>query len=178
MKLERIWMFALIFIVTAPIAAQYQPPKPPPEATQFDFMIGEWAVQGYFTTKKGQQAPFEASAEVQSTHGGWALSEDMKVVMAGHIVFHSTCYRAWNPRMERWVGKYFYKMANEWHHLEGTKQKDTMVMTSRKTHDGQIVRRTFHNISENQFQVTADVSHDNGVTWKKADTHLIYTRKN
>ncbi len=153
------------------------PAEPPPQLQQFDFVLGDWTVEGYFTTKKGQQAPFKADYVVQSTHDGWASQADMTIPYGDKIVFHGTSYHAYNPRTEKWVYKYFWKNGNDWLDFEGEFSEGKMVFVSAETFDGRTLRISFVPVSDNEFEYIADLSEDGGQTWKERDTYYRCTRK-
>ena len=176
-KVTRFPIVFLICMVPILLLGQYTAPTPPPESAQCDFLLGDWDVQGYFTAKNGQQVPFDANFITQSTHAGWALQADMRISFGGQQIFHGTSYLAYNKRLAKWVSKYFWSGANEWVDCEGTFSEEKLVLQCAPDPQGKLTRTTYYDISANKISFAADISEDDGQTWREKDTHYTLTRK-
>lgn len=80
-----------------------------PEADQFDFYIGTWAVEQAFPQPDGTVLEFPATTTVERSHGGCVLVEHWRGEVQTHwsgmeapVMVHGFSVRAWDPVDEVW----------------------------------------------------------------------------
>lgn len=104
---------ATALMASGPELARAQPSDPActsPEARQFDFWLGEWAIEQRILRQDGSYAEFPARTSVRPAAAGCALVEEWR----GTVQFfwagveapaelHGLSVRAWDPAAGAWV---------------------------------------------------------------------------
>jgi hypothetical protein len=86
------------------------PPCNSPEARQFDFWLGDWAIEQRILRKDGSYAEFPARTSVRLAAAGCALVEEWRgsvqffwAGMETPAELHGLSIRAWDPTDRVWV---------------------------------------------------------------------------
>ncbi len=164
---------SLALLVPRPSIAQQGPtPKaPPPEASQFDFLVGEWTVD---VTSKAPGTPprYHGLWRAAKTLNGLGIVDEYGVLDdAGRIVYAGTTLRAFDTKAATWTMRYVDEFGGEtgrWSELVGVKQGSEMhVEQHRQSPDGRttILKIRYYNIQPDHFSWAADHSSDGGTTW-------------
>jgi hypothetical protein len=149
----------------------------PPEAKQFDFLVGEWNVV----------ARLKATGLAQRIHGapriagtwnarraldGWGIEDDLKLIDgSGNPLSLAHAVRVYDAAAKQWTqtsldvyrGRFTPSTA-EW-------RDGAMVVTSRGTDpEGRafVARTRYYDISPTGFKFQQDRSYDDGRTWEEA----------
>jgi hypothetical protein len=104
---------ATALVASGPGLTRAQPEDPActsPEARQFDFWLGDWAIEQRILRQDGSYAEFPARTSVRSAAAGCALVEEWRGTveffwagMEAPAELHGLSVRAWNPGAREWV---------------------------------------------------------------------------
>ena len=156
---------------------------PPPEASQFDFLVGEWTVD---VTSKAPGTPpqYHGVWRAAKTLNGLGLVDEYSIAdEAGRIVYAGTTLRVFDTKAATWTMRYADQFGGEtgrWSELVGVKQGQEMHVEQRgQGPDGQttVLKIRYYNIQPNHFSWTADRSGDGGVTWVREFLQIEATRR-
>jgi hypothetical protein len=133
----------------------------PPEASEFDFWIGTWQVNGGGVDKVKRFGKGVAILETWKGLGGGGWSVNVFDVAT----------RTWTQTWQTNTGQYLQ--------VTGKKQGDAIVLVG-KTRNPQtgavdLLRLSFVNITRNRFEQRYEVSADDGATWQRGATQ-VFTR--
>jgi hypothetical protein len=170
----RIFLFFVCVLTSIQLTAQNnnQSPCSLPEASQFDFWIGDWNIT-YSDT-------LHASNHIEKIMGGCTVQENFNDPNGNYIgkswSVYNKNYKMWQ---QTWVDNQGGYIA-----LTGGMQGDSMVLiTPERTvptnisATGKIIMRmVYHNIKPDSFEWDWEGSTDGGKTWK-SNWHLNYQRK-
>ena len=165
-----VWALAALLLL-APGAALGAPPAQggddsdvgqlPEEASEFDFWIGSWQVNGGGLDKVKRFGKGVAILETFKAPGGGGWSVN---------VFDATT-RTWTQTWQTSTGRYFQ--------VTGKKEGNDIVLVGKvrnpQTGAIDLLRLSFVNISRNAFQQRYEVSTDDGATWRVTST-VQFTR--
>jgi hypothetical protein len=174
-------LLALAILIPAVAAAQHGAGgtgpalrSAPPEAAQFDFLIGQWELS----------ATPRATSLAARIHGvpklsgtwkawraldGWGIEDEMKLIDGSgnprvfvHTVrVYSASAKRWNGNTLDVRGASFTAASAEW------RNGQMLVSASGTDPDGRpfLSRTRFHDITRDAFRVRQDRSYDNGKSW-------------
>ncbi|MBI2770956.1 MAG: hypothetical protein HYX47_15130 [Burkholderiales bacterium] len=154
----------------------------PPEASQFDFLIGDWDVEA--TRLKEDGAPllrYTAAWNAVHLNGGRMVMDDFRALgPAGQPVSSFVTLRTYSESTQRWefVGLQALQppFPMEWHgaFVDG----EMLLDASGKGPQGQLVKTKirFFDIAAGSFSWESSMSLDGGTRWKKT-AQLQATRK-
>jgi hypothetical protein len=183
----RILLLAISYALCGPVrsVAQDGPTvkAPPPEASQFDFLLGEWTVD---VASKAPGTP-------PQYHGVWRAAKtlnDLGIVDeygvgddAGRIVYAGTTLRVFDTKAATWTTRYVDQFGGEtgrWSELVGVKEGQEMHVEQRgQGPDGRttMLKIRYYNIQPNHFSWAADHSSDGGATWRRDYLRIEATRR-
>src|SRR5256885_5545438 len=147
------------------------PKTPPPEASQFDFLLGEWTVD---VTSKAPGTPpqYRGVWRAAKTLNGLGIVDEYGVVDdAGRIVYAGTTLRVFDTKAGSWTMRYVDELGGEtgrWSELAGVKDGAEMHVEQRgQSRDGgtTVLKIRYYNIQPDHFSWVADHSSDGGATW-------------
>ena len=154
------------------VAQQGPTPKaPPPEASQFDFLLGEWTVD---VTSKAPGTPprYHGLWRAAKTLNGLGIVDEYGVFDdAGRIVYAGTTLRVFDTKAATWTMRYVDEFGGEtgrWSELAGVKDGAEMHVEQRgQSRDGRttVLKIRYYNIQPDHFSWAADHSSDGGATW-------------
>lgn len=142
---------------------------PTEDSLQFDFLIGEWHVEGRRYGPSGEQ-PYSGSWRAQYLHGKRMVMDDFTVYgPGGQEVSGFVTLRTFSPISGRWEmagmgalqpavnGKWFGNLVDGEMHLEaeGTAPNGQLVRS----------RIRFHDIQQSSFRWENHMSFDGGASW-------------
>ena len=179
--------FALSCALLGPersVAQQGPTPKtPPPEASQFDFLVGEWTVD---VASKSANAPprYRGVRQARKTLNGLGIVNEYAVGDdANQVVYSGTTLRAFDTKTGTWTMRYidqFGGQTGRWSELVGTKDGQEIHVEQRgRSADGRttILKIRYFDIQPNHFTWTADYSSDGGATWERDYLRIEATRR-
>jgi len=143
------------------------PPKPPAEAAQFDFWIGEWIFAS--ATGGGRN-------HITKGYDGWVIHEDFNGDAKSNLKGMSVS--VYNVATKKWQQTW---VDNSGAYLDftGGMDGDRMILSRQFTNaSGQEIRQrmVFFNIGKDAFDWNWEASADGGKTWK-TNWQIHYTRK-
>ena len=150
-----------------------QPPCSSPQASQFDFWLGDWNLT-YNDT-------LHASNHVEKVMGVCTVQENFYDPNTNYNGKSWSVYnKNYNIWQQTWIDDQGGYIA-----LTGGMQGDSMVLTTQEKNvhssispTGKIVSRmVYHNITKDSFDWEWESSGGSGNTWKN-NWHIHYTRKN
>lgn len=169
---------------TRTVAQQGPTPKPPPpEASQFDFLVGEWTVD---VASKSANAPprYRGVWKARKTLNGLGIVDEYAVSDdASQVVYSGTTLRAFDTKTGTWTMRYidqFGGQTGRWSELVGTKEGPEIYVEQRgRSADGRatILKIRYFDIEPNHFRWTADQSSDGGRTWVREYLRIEATRQ-
>lgn len=155
-----------------PTASDYGEAAPglPEEATQFDFLIGEWNNAHDLTFPNGRNVKFSTNATAVHVLDGHAIMEyswfdaDPNVPDAA-----TTIVRIYNRQMRRWECMYSTNRFNSILYFGGVKEGERIVLHQfdADATDSPISQWIFHDMAADTYDWHANTSRDRGATWKK-----------
>ena len=155
---------------------------PGPESLQFDFLIGDWTVEGTRYAPTGEIAmSYTGVWRAEYRHDKRMVVDDFSIHLPdGTEVSSFVTVRSYSPLTNRWeiagLGAFQTAMQGEWF---GAWSDGEMVLQAKaRGPDGRDVRNRirFHDIAAETFHWESLISFDDGATWMKAAS-LIATRK-
>ncbi len=183
---HRVMFLALSFALLGPGRSGAQqapaPQGPPPEASQFDFLLGEWSVD---VTSKSPGTPprYHGVWRAAKTLNGLGMVDEFGVSDdAGRIVYAGTTLRVFDTKTATWTMRYVDELGGatgRWSELVGVKQGSEMHVEQRgQSPDGRttILKIRYYNIQPDHFSWSADRSSDGGATWVPEYLRLEATR--
>lgn len=146
----------LALIMTPASAQESDPPCSNPEAAQFDFWLGEWAVFA-----GGKEV---GRNRITRIHGGCTLLEEYSTVLGG---FEGKSFNYYEPTDGLWHQVWVDNSGTRLH-LQGGFADGKMVMSGvRSLGQGNITDRiTWHDNADGTVRQVWELSNDDGQTWK------------
>ena len=156
---------------------------PPPEASQFDFLIGEWAVD--VTSKAANTPPrYKGVWQARKTLNGLGIVDEYAVADDhDQVVYAGTTLRAFDTNSKTWTMRYVDQAGGRtghWSDLVGKEEGQEIHVEQRgRTPDGRttILKIRYFDIQPNHFSWVADRSEDGGVTWVREYLRIEATRQ-
>jgi hypothetical protein len=143
----------------------------PPEAHQFDFLIGHWNVSATRYKQDGSVLlQYKAHWDAQTLNEGRMILDDFKVLApSGEPISSFVTLRTYSETTRRWelqgLAALQPSAALEWH---GAWQDGQMILDAAgKSPDGKQLRTRirFFQIERDRFSWESHVSQDGGTTW-------------
>lgn len=156
---------------------------PPPGASQFDFLVGEWTVD---VTSKAPNAPpsYKGVWRAWKTLNGLGIIDEYSVSDdSDRVVYSGTTLRAFDTRSGTWTMRYVDQFAGQtgrWSDLVGRKEGQEIHAEQRgRTSDGRttILKIRYFDIQPDHFSWAADQSRDGGASWLRDYLRIKATRR-
>ena len=158
----------IISIIADGQNADTQKPCSAPEASQFDFWIGDWDLTWNDTS--------HGTNSIHKIMGGCTVSENF---YDPSMNYSGNSWSVFNPRLGIWQQTWVDNQGG-YIALKGKFENGEMTLTTdtRKAPDGKdvIFRMVFYNIASNKFDWRWESTKDNGSTWK-TNWLIHYKRK-
>ena len=145
-----------------------------PENLQFDFLIGEWTVEGTRFAPSGEVLiSYGGTWRAEYLHGKRMVLDDFSIHLpTGQEVSAFVTLRSYSPITRRWeiagLGAFQPALQGEWfgHWADG----EMTLLATAKMPDGREVRNRirFHEITPDTFRWESHNSFDGGATWIKS----------
>ncbi len=152
----------------------------PDEASQFDFLIGEWDALQDITFPNGQQAKFPSRTTAVFALQGRAVLEfnwfDIDPALPDAA---TSILRLYNRAMRRWESLYYSNRGQGMLYFGGRQEGDRMVLHQFGAHTGDIpmARYIFHSIEADAYRWFTESSTDRGETFTTTWTIDVARRK-
>lgn len=180
--MKTLWIvLGLLVLITsaAPVAAQHGPApdisyKAPAEASQFDFLVGQWEVvvephvSGLAALIHGSPK-FPGIWKVGRALDGWGIEDEIRLTD-----------ESGNPRALTHTVRVYDAKARRWNQASVDVYRATITEATAEWRDGEmrvngrgtdpegrafVSRTRFHSITPNGFKIQQDRSYDDGRTW-------------
>jgi hypothetical protein len=144
---------------------------PGPESLQFDFLIGDWAVEGTRFSPSGDVlATYFGRWQAEYRHDKRMVVDDFSIHLPnGQEISSFVTVRSYSPLTQRWeiagLGAFQPALQGEWF---GNWTDGTMILQAKgKGPEGHEIRNLikFHEITPESFHWESRTSLDGGVTW-------------
>jgi len=170
-------LIAVVLIAAMPAARAQPGAALPPEAAQFDFLIGQWELE--VTPKvNGLAAAIHGTPRLVGTWKAWrafdgrGITDELRVTDAsGNPVALTQAMRVYDANARQWqqqsLDVYRARFGAGTAQWQGNEMRTNGTGTSpegKKT----LVRTRFHEIGADRFRMQQDRSLDDGATWDEA----------
>ncbi|HXV87311.1 MAG TPA: hypothetical protein VD793_11450, partial [Gemmatimonadales bacterium] len=149
----------------------------PPEAAQFDFLVGHWEVEAR-PRATGLAQRIHGAPRILGTWKAWraldgfGIEDELRLLDgSGNPISLSYAIRAFDPTARKWTQTTLDVYRGRFTPAEGEWRNGEMHVTSRGTDpEGQayVARTRFFDITPTGFRFQQDRSTDNGRTWTDA----------
>lgn len=170
----------ILFALAVPAAAAAQhggtlpSREPPPEAAQFDFLLGQWELT--VTPKaSGLAARIHGAPRLVGTwkawraFDGWGIEDELRIMdRSGNPMTLTHAQRAFNAGTGEWMQSTLDVYRSRFTSATARWSGREMLVTSRGTDDegrAYVARMRFHDITPTGFTARQDRSLDGGKTW-------------
>jgi hypothetical protein len=146
-------------------------PDAPEQASQFEFLIGEWDCEWTGFNKEGEAlAPLPCRWSARYTFDGRMVQDDYRLWDSDQkLIFSGTTLRSYSPDKARWEFVFLGSQQPAWPRFHGRWEQGEMRIhaegTDRQGRDF-VSRIKFHKITSNSFEWRMDTSYDGGETWQ------------
>ena len=159
----------VVFLFTAGANGDDQPPAPPREVSQFDFLLGAWDID---VTLNNPNLPPKARGRwtAQKSADGFMVTDEYRILDdQGKTVYLGETYRVFNPSKKQWEFRYVEPQFGTWHEGTGNWEGGEMHLTqTNRRPDGSqsILKIRYYDITPQHFRWAGERSEDGGKTWK------------
>lgn len=174
-------LFATL-VLPAPAVAQHAAASPAPsrpaprEATQFDFLVGQWEIVAR-PAASGLAARIHGAPKLLGTWkawrglDGWGIEDEVRLAdESGNPRGLSHSVRVYDLAARRWNGSTLDVYRATFSSNTGEWRDGAMMLSSRGTEQegGAYVMRTrYYDVTPTSFRVQQDRSYDDGRTWSE-----------
>lgn len=141
-----------------------------PVYRQFDFWVGEWEVIGMNGRKAGD-------SKIELILDSCIVLENWTSANGGYA---GKSFNTYNANTKQWQQTWVDNKGGSTEYLEGAYQENKIVFQTKPfpfSKDTIAVRKlTFYNLSQDKVRQHAEITKDNGATWK-TEYDLEYRRK-
>jgi hypothetical protein len=158
-------------------AARLPATTPPHEATQFDFLVGQWEVEIRLPAQ-GLAQRIHGTPRLSGTWkawralDGWGLEDDLRVVDgSGNPVTLSHAVRMFDATARRWVVSALDVYRARWTTATAEWRDGEMHLSGSGTSaegEAYVTRTRFYDITAQAFKMRQERSTDGGRTWDEA----------
>ena len=142
-------------------------PAPPPEASQFEFLIGTWDVVSE-PNIPGVPERVRGRWTAQRSADGFMVVDEYRVFDdQGGTAYLGETYRVFNPSKQQWEFRFVEPFSGTWHEGTAVKVGDEMHLTQGTPADGGMTKVRYYDISPDRFSWISERSRDGGKTWTK-----------
>ncbi len=142
--------------------------SPPPEATQFDYLVGDWTFTGVWKLPNGERQGV-GTWKARKALDGFGVVDEWRVLdrQGGSTVIFGTTYRIYSPAKGHWDMRFLNVFNATWHEQFAEWRDGEMHLwwTGEDQRGKFQMRVRYYDITENNFRWRADRSYDGGVTW-------------
>jgi len=160
-----------IAIVAAPALLLGQAnglPNPPPQSSQFDYLLGDWTFSAVWRTPNGERSG-GGTWKAHKAFDGFGIVDEWRVIdsSSGITTYLGATVRIYSPGKRRWEMRYLNAFAGTWHEQYAEWRDAEMHLWWSGTDQlGEFqMRVVYYDITQDSFRWKADRSYDGGVTW-------------
>ena len=141
------------------------PETPPPEASQFEFLIGTWDVAEE-PNLPGVPEKVTGRWTAERAADGFMVVDEFRISDGeGGTAYLGETYRVYNPSAKRWEFRFVEPYSGTWHEGTAVKVGDEMHLTQGTPGSGSMTKIRYYNISRDHFSWISQRSRDGGKTW-------------
>jgi hypothetical protein len=154
-------------LLASPVLLFAHPEGPPPEASQFDFLIGTWDVVSE-PNVPGVPERVYGRWTAQKAADGYMVVDEYRISDGeGGTAYLGETYRVYNPSVKRWDFRFVEPFSGTWHEGTAVKVGEEMHLTQGTPQSGGMSKIRYYNISRDRFSWISERSRDGGKTWAK-----------
>jgi len=163
-----LWIIVISFISLSAAAQNAQKPCTAPEASEFDFWVGNWDLYSADT--------LTGTNTIYKIMDGCTVQENFESKKAS---YSGKSWSMYSPQLKQWQQTWVDNQGG-YIVLNGKFENGAMTLTTaaQKLPNGkeQVYRMVYHNISKDSFDWDWESTTDNGASWKSG-WHIHYKRK-
>jgi len=150
-------------------------PAPPPETSQFEFLIGTWDIVSE-PNIPGVPERVRGRWTAQRSADGFMVVDEYRVFDdQGGTAYLGETYRVFNPSKKQWEFRFVEPFSGTWHEGTGLKVGNEMHLSQGTPGGGSMSRIRYYDIRPDRFSWISERSRDGGRTWTKG-TRIEATR--
>lgn len=153
---------ALILLCASFCAAQTHDVKPPEALKKLDFMIGSWVGKQDFNTQGGPAMVGEATNKIEEAIGGRYLEERLSTTLPGRKPTDTRHYISFDPKTNTYKAWWFNDTSVTPSEFEGTLEGTKLVMTSKPTASGAVLRVIYDGAGVDMLTLTLEMKQGEG----------------
>ncbi|KAA3618490.1 MAG: hypothetical protein D8M58_13580 [Calditrichaeota bacterium] len=163
----------ITFLLLNTSMAQNKKPCSAPEASQFDFWVGEWNASWKDTTQSSGMA--SGTNNISKILGGCVVYEQFDSTPASPLIGKSVS--VYNARTKKWH-QTWVDNSGAYLDFSGQWEGDKMVLSRSVEVKGKTImqRMVWYNITKEKFDWNWEGSKDGGETWQ-VNWQIMYKRK-
>ncbi len=142
--------------------------SPAPEATQFDFLVGDWTYTAVWKTPNGERRGV-GTWTARKAFDGFGVVDEWRILDApgGNTTYLGTSARVYSPAKGHWDMRFLNVRNATWHEQFAESRDGEMFLwwTGEDLRGQFRMRVRYYDIDENSFRWRADRSYDDGATW-------------
>jgi len=166
---------AILAVVGSGAAPDSTAPAPPPEASQFDFLIGAWDIVSE-PNIPGVPERVRGQWTARKSADGYMVVDEYRVFGdGGDTVYLGETYRVFNTSKKRWEFRFVEPFSGTWHEGTGVKVGSEMHLTQGTPGGESMTKIRYYDIRPDRFSWISERSRDGGKTWTKG-TRIEATR--
>ena len=158
---------AILAVAGSGAAPDSTVPAPPPEASQFDFLIGAWDIVSE-PNIPGVPERVRGRWTAQKSADGYMVVDEYRVFDdSGATVYLGETYRVFNPSTKHWEFRFVEPFSGTWHEGTGVRDGKEMHLTQGTPGGGSLTKIRYYDIRPDGFSWISERSRDGGKTWTK-----------
>lgn len=190
MRLVASCLSLIILVLPRAAAAQHGAPSPamrtaPREASQFDFLVGQWELEAR-PRATGLAQRLHGAPRLVGTWKGWraldgfGIEDELRLSDAsGNPVAYTHAVRFYSPAERRWMISILDVFRGVFTVMTGEQRGSEMLVSGRGTDaDGRayLSRTRYHDIGPTAFKARIDRSYDGGRSWTEGYFSIVARR--
>lgn len=143
------------------------PRRPPPEASQFDYLVGDWTFEAVWKTPAGIRAG-GGTWTARKSFGGYGIADEWAVVRGGEVAYLGASMRIYDVSRGAWHLTFCNVFSAECgdQHAEFRDGEMHLWWEGLDTRGRRYLMRVrYYDITPGHFRWKGDRSYDGGITW-------------
>ncbi len=161
----------LLLAVPAAAAGQnsFDAPQPPPEASQFDYLLGSWTFVAHTKNPNSPVPDYSGTWRATKAYDGFGIEDEWRIVNPdnGAAVYIGKSMRVYNPAEKRWDLRFLdvYRAAFSEQFAQWRDGEMHLWWSGRDRRGDYQVKVKYYDITPDRFRWKMDRSYDDGASW-------------